>query len=119
MSAAMPLPTRISQGAMKRVKQRVLTARFGDGYFQSAPDGINSIYEEWDIAWEYLTSTERDTVVTALLSVAATDYLTWTAPGNSTEGKYQLIPAATAQLYEEQLFSGQYYSIKIQLIQVR
>lgn len=118
MPTAMPLPDRISQGATKRVKQRILSARFGDGYFQTAPDGINSVYEEWDIMWENLTASERGTVTTALLTVAATDYLTWTPPGGSA-GKYQIMPAATADLYSEQIFSGQYYSIKTQLIQVR
>jgi phage-related protein len=119
MSQAMPLPTRISQGATKRVKQRILQARFGDGYFQTAPDGINSIYEEWDIQWENLTLAERTTVVTAIYAVGATDYLTWTPPGDSVQKKYQIIPDATAELYEEQLYSGQYYTIRTRLVQVR
>ncbi len=119
MPTAMPLTTHISQGSQRRVKQRTLQARFGDGYFQSAPDGINSIYEEWDVTWENLTVSERDTVITALLTVGATDYLTWTPPNDSAPKKYQIVPEKSAELYREQNAGGGLYNLSTSMVQVR
>ncbi len=118
MPVAMPLTTKISQNHSKRVKQRLLTAQFGDGYFTSAPDGLNSIYEEWDISWEGVNQTDRNTIIAAL-QAAGTDVLTWTPPGDASQKKYQIIPAKVAGLYNEQILPGMYFSISTSIVQVR
>lgn len=117
MSFAMPLPDRISQTHQSRTKQRLLTAQFGDGYFQSAPDGINSLYEEWDIGWDYLSQTDRNTVVTVLKG-GATDYITWTTPNDGVTKKFQIVPVKPATLFTEQIVGGQWFVITVSLIQV-
>jgi phage-related protein len=117
MPTAMPLTTAIGQDSTRRVKQRLVSARFGDGYFQTAAEGVNSIFEEWDITWPNLTSTERDTVIAALLA-GATDYLTWTPSGDSASKKYQVVPDKAAQLYTE-TNNGVLYTISTSVVQVR
>ena len=118
MSVAMPLPTKISQNHQVRTRQRLLAAQFGDGYSQTAPDGINSMFEEWDISWELLTQTDRNTVVAALIQ-GATDVLTWTPPNDGIAKKFQILPSKVATLYTEQILAGQYFNVSTSIIQVR
>lgn len=118
MPISMPLPTRISQNHSIRRKQRLLAAQFGDGYSATTPDGINSVVEEWDISWELLTQTDRNTVVTALLQ-GATDVLTWTTPNDGAAKKFQIVPGKMATLFTEQILAGQYFNVSTSLVQVR
>lgn len=118
MPAAMPVTTKITQSSQKTIYVRTLAASFGDGYVQTAPNGTNSVYEEWSVGWGQLTLAERNTVVSTLLAVGSSDYLTWTPPGDSTEKKYQVIPGNLPTLYSEQMMAGQYYNITTNLRQV-
>ena len=118
MPVAMPLPARIAQSASKSVKQRLLSAQFGDGYFTSAPDGINSIFEEWSVSWEGVPLADRNTIVAALLT-AATDTVAWTPPGEAVEKKYQIKPNKVAELYSEAVHPGMFFSIAASFVQVR
>lgn len=102
----------------RRVKQRILSARFGDGYFQAAADGINSQFEEIDLSWDNLTQSQRDTVVAVLKAAGAVDYLTFTPPGDGSSKKYMVVPQADATLYTETDNDGVTYTVSIQLIQV-
>ena len=118
MAIAMPLPTRISQSHTIRLKQRLIAAQFGDGYSQTAPDGINSQVEEWDISWELLSQADRNTVVAALKQ-GATDVMTWTTPNDGVAKKFQIVPSQMASLYTEQILAGQYFNVSTSIVQVR
>ena len=83
MSVALPLTTMISQTSTRKRTYRVLSAQFGDGYSQEAPDGINDVVDEWNLKYENLTTDERSTLMTALDSVGGYDYLTYAPPGDS------------------------------------
>lgn len=47
-----------SYSPKKTVKYRTLTVQFGDGYEQSAGDGINPQQVTYDFSWENLTLSE-------------------------------------------------------------
>lgn len=47
----------------KRVAPRVLLARFGDGYEQRTPDGINSLQESFQAVFVNRTPAEADAIV--------------------------------------------------------
>lgn len=43
---------------------RVLVADFGDGYAQTAPDGVNTVTEQWDLSFENYSSADVSTLIT-------------------------------------------------------
>ncbi len=71
------------------VKPAVLTAKFGDGYEQRIPDGINNNPEVWQLSF-----TDRlDTKITAIRNFLATaaqaaTSFDWTSP-TGTVGKFK------------------------------
>jgi phage-related protein len=70
----------------KKVKARMLSQQFGDGYAQDAPDGINNTPQEWNITVEYATKTVIDGIESSLISAMGVRIL-WTPP---TTGASQL-----------------------------
>lgn len=114
MPQALPLTTRISQGSTRTRTNRVLTAQFGDGYSQEAPDGINNLVDSWSVTYENLDNTERATLWAVLDAVGSWDYLTWQPPGYSTSKKWKV----TSDGVSEQPTSGDTYTISFSLKQV-
>jgi len=51
------------RGASTKSKPRVLQARFGDGYGQRAPDGLNSNNKTWTLAFVNRSSTEGNAIL--------------------------------------------------------
>lgn len=90
MPVAMPLTSFLDQSSSMKRSFRVKKVEFGNGYEQVAPDGINSVHDEWQVAYPNLTVGERDTVLTALNTVQGWDYLTWTAPGDIEQKKWRI-----------------------------
>lgn len=93
----MPYPELITIDGDVEYEQNLLTARFGDGYSQIAPNGLNSIYEIHNITWgpiEYQII--NDTIINQLKLVGGHGYILWT-PRNETiqkqfkvkEGKFK------------------------------
>lgn len=92
MPQALPLTSAISQSSTRSRMYKTIRAEFGNGYALSAPDGINSVKDTWNVTYENLTESERDTVVAALDAVQAWDYLTWQAPGDATSKRWLVHP---------------------------
>lgn len=92
MPQAMPLTSAISQSSTRKRTYKTLTAEFGNGYSQTAPDGINNVRDEWNLSYENLTDAERTTVVAALDAVQTWDYLTWQAPGDAASKRWKVTP---------------------------
>lgn len=113
MPQALPLTSRISQGSTRKRMNRVLSAQFGDGYSQEAPDGTNSKFDTWNITYENLDSTERTTVLAALDAVGGSDYLTWTPTGETVSKRFKLTDG-----YSETWVSGTHSSISFEMRQV-
>lgn len=53
-----------SPGTTRKPKIKLLEAEFGDGYTQSAADGINHIRRALDLRWETLTVAQERTLDT-------------------------------------------------------
>jgi phage-related protein len=90
MTTALPLPNKIALSSDKSVGFRAITAQFGDGYQQVAPNGINVKIASWSIEWGALTLAERDTVEASLDSVGSWGILTWTPTNESTQLKFRM-----------------------------
>ena len=114
MSQALPLTTYISTSSTKQRKNRTLSAQFGDGYSQEAPDGTNSKYDEWNVVYQNLIQADRDTLWAALDAVGSWDYLTWTAFGDSVSKKWKV----TTDGISESIQSGNIYTVTFKLKQV-
>lgn len=112
MPTALPLPDLISQGSTRKRKFRVLKAQFGDGYLQTAPDGVNHQVDSWNIIYANLTDADRASVWSAIETVGVSDYFTWTPPGDVAK-KWKIVSEVT-----ETPQSGDIYSISFDLMQV-
>ena len=114
MSYALPLTSFISTSSTRQRKHRTLSAQFGDGYGQDAPDGINPQYDEWQVIYQNLTQTDRDTLWVAIDAVGSWNYLTWTAFGDSVSKKWKI----TSDGISESIQSGNIYSVSFKLRQI-
>lgn len=113
MPQALPLTDRISQASSRSRKNRVLSAQFGDGYSQEAPNGINSLVDSWSLTFEALNATERASLWTMLDAIGSWDYFTWTPPGDVSK-KWKV----TSDGVSETPQSGDLYSISFNVKQV-
>lgn len=115
MPVALPLTSKLANSCTKQTAFRTLKAQFGDGYSQRAADGTNATIDSWSITWEYLSSDDKDTIVSALNSVGGWDYLTWTPFGEATSKKFVLKEGSYSITFSE---GGTYFNISTGLIQV-
>lgn len=73
------------KGCSKEQAPRVLTARFGDGYSQDIPDGINHILEKWSLSFTLRTKAVIDTIDDFLFAQGGTTAFTWVTPEGKTK----------------------------------
>lgn len=59
---------------------RVNEVKFGDGYSQRVPEGINSTFETWDVAFTLRTKTEIDSIDSFLNGQKGAYSFDWTTP---------------------------------------
>lgn len=68
-------------------KPRVKSIRFGDGYEQRFPDGLNTMLASWELAFRCRSRSVADAIDDFLYAQAGADAFDWTDPlGNA--GKY-------------------------------
>ena len=113
MPQALPLTTKISQSSSKTTNFRTLISKFGNGYEQRTPDGINTKEDTWSIQYENLSTADKDTVVAAFDAVGGWDYITWTPFGDSSQKRFKL-----DQGYTLTPKSGNLFNISVSLVQV-
>jgi phage-related protein len=113
MTTALVLTNLISQNSQKKVTYRVLRASFGNGYEQTAPDGLNYSVESWNIQYENITLADRTTLIAMLESVGSFNTISWTAP-NGTAKLYKM----SADGYTENQLSANVFSVSFTLNQV-
>lgn len=90
MATALPLPDRISPESTRQAIFRDITAQFGDGYIQSAADGLNSKTDRWNIIWNNVSESEKDTIVNALNFEGSWGVLTWRPFDEAAQKKWRL-----------------------------
>lgn len=92
MTTALPLPLKISQQSDCTTTYQTLTAKYGDGYSEDRPDGINSKQYVVDIVYVNLSPTELASVYAFLDSVGGWNFFTWTnvLVGDITASKYKV-----------------------------
>lgn len=68
---------------------RVLQAEFGDGYGQTALDGINTSIEEWKLSFKDYPEAQIITLRNFLDARASTEHFLWTPPLETTPKKWK------------------------------
>jgi phage-related protein len=89
-TVAMPVTEKLVRESTLQTSFRTIASKFGDGYEQVAPDGINNIIDTWDLVWATLTTTEYQTVMTALKSVGTWGTITWIPCNETISKKFRL-----------------------------
>jgi phage-related protein len=112
MTQTLPLTTKISQTSTSQTEFRVLKIRFGNGYEQRTPDGINSSEQTRSITYSNLTSAERTTLWQFINGVGGVKWFTYTPPGLS-QMKFVIEGSVS-----EQPLSGDLYNISFTIRQV-
>lgn len=72
--------TWIASDAVRSVKPSVYSAKFGDGYEQNAPAGINFQPETWDLQFKCRSPTDADAILAFLRAQGGWQKFQWTAP---------------------------------------
>ena len=50
-TVAMPVVSKITLDSSLKIGFSQIAAKFGDGYEQIAPNGLNNPFDTWDITW--------------------------------------------------------------------
>jgi phage-related protein len=110
---ALPLSTKISQSSSKNLQTNLLVAKFGDGYEQRTPNGINYTKQQWTIQWENITTTELTTIETAIASARyGADAFTWTPFNEASQKKFKY------NYHDVTFLSGNLCTVSMSIIQV-
>ena len=88
MAEALPLLGKITAQSQMGQTHRNLAAQFGDGYLQIAPDGLNSVIDNWELRFAPLEGADLTTMNAFLLLVGTTEWFTWTPLGEVIEKKW-------------------------------
>lgn len=70
---------------------RILSAQFGDGYEQVAPDGINTENRTWSITYKNLPKDAFDTVISFIRSLKGVEPILATAAGESIATQWRIV----------------------------
>jgi phage-related protein len=74
--------------SVKATTPRVLMARFGDGYSQRTPDGLNYNGRSVSLDWTALSSTDADTIEAFFIARGGSEAFYYTLPLESTTYKW-------------------------------
>ena len=78
-----------SVGSEPNNEVRVLTAQFGDGYRQTAPDGLNARRLVWRLRWNRVTKVWADQIVDFLNARQGSEIFEWTPPGEAVAKQFR------------------------------
>lgn len=70
----------IPQAAPRKMKPALFTAKFGDGYEQNAPQGLNWMPETWDLQFKFLSRGDGDAFAAFLEQCGGYQAFTWRSP---------------------------------------
>jgi phage-related protein len=74
-----------SRGFTTDITPRVTIAKFGDGYSQRVPDGINNLDQSWNLAFQSHDLTTISEIESFIVTRQGANSFTWLPPGESTE----------------------------------
>ena len=109
----LPLTAKVSQMTSGSTGYRWNTAKFGNGYEQRVPDGINYQQRKYTVTYDNIGTTDFNTVQAFCNSAGTGQYFTWTPPGESVSMKWVIDGEVTVSVR-----SGNVFTISIPIRQV-
>jgi phage-related protein len=88
---ALPLICKITTQSTLSTSNRIISAQYGNGFEQIAPDGLNSNIDTWDIIYAPLEGTDLTTLLTFISTVDVVSWFTYTPLGESTSKKWRIV----------------------------
>ena len=74
------LPSVAVSTARRTERARVHVVKFGDGYEQRTPDGINSVVRTYELGWNAITKADANTLDAFFRARQGTEAFTWAPP---------------------------------------
>lgn len=78
-----------SPGTSQVLEPRVVSTRFGDGYEQAAPDGLNAVAQVWDVQFDEVEQAVADEIVAFLQPGLGWQRFDWTPPHQTVARKFK------------------------------
>jgi len=72
--------TWIASEAVRTTQPGVYSAKFGDGYEQNTPRGINFVAPSWDLQFKCRSSSDADAILAFLTAQGGNQKFLWTPP---------------------------------------
>jgi phage-related protein len=69
---------------------RILEANFGQGYSQTAADGLNNQVDTWDVVFSNISQADKITVMNFLRSVGGSTTFYWTPIDETVEKMWKI-----------------------------
>jgi len=119
---ATPFPAvQVSQASSRTTTNDINVVRFGGGYEQRVPMGINYKRDKWSVVWDKITLSQKITIENFIQSVSNGSVITWQSPLDTgekswvMEGDWNIADTGgnlyTIQLTLRQVFDlGEYYA---------
>lgn len=92
------------RNSKKTVEHKIFRADFGDGYSQTAKDGINNVKRQWSLSFSGYPADLIDAITDFLDARGSNEAFYWTPPFEETQtlwkqvGKYDIgYPGGTAK----------------------
>lgn len=105
----------VSTNSTLTTNYRTNQMNFGDGYSQTAADGINWVVDTWTIKWENINLTDLTTLKNFFNTVGSYLPITWTSPLDSAAKLYK-VDIQTGVQYQAN--AGNVFTVSTKLIQV-
>lgn len=87
---ALPLQDKISMSLAGSAASDDLMVQFGDGYEQAAPNGINTVKDQFTLQWNALDQSDYLMLKAFHREQGSSGVFTWAAPGEATK-KWSII----------------------------
>lgn len=97
------------KGLTRNSTPKVLVAKFGDGYEQRLPNGINSIDETFSATFNNRTKEEIDDITGYLASLKGATSFTYTIPDTNESGN-EISIKVVCENYSQVYNYGDFYS---------
>lgn len=73
-----------SKGFNKKTEPDLIIVKFGDGYSQRTPAGINALPSEWSLSFNNRSLVDADNIITFLEAREGSEPFTWTPTGEAS-----------------------------------
>lgn len=105
----------VSISSTKTTNYRTLSMSFGNGYSQTAPDGINNQVDTWALSFTNMGLTDYNNLMAFFNTVGSSLPITWQSPVDSVAKLFKVDIQTGVQTT---VVAGNIFSVSTKLVQV-